>query len=72
MANIEELKKMVEENGIELTDEMLDAVAGGLYSEEEWLAMTKNERRAAIMQSREIKASNSGEYCKYFDPDPAV
>ena len=69
MANIEELKKMAEENGMEISDEVLESVAGGLYSEEEWTQMTKDERRAAVKESMAIKAAATGEYCKYFDED---
>ena len=35
MAALDEMKKFADENGIELTDEMLDAIAGGRYSYEE-------------------------------------
>ena len=38
-------------NGQELPEEILDAVAGGAYTEEEWLAMSEEERKAAQMRS---------------------
>jgi len=51
MATLEELKNMAEENGIELTDEMLDSVAGGAYDKETWDSMTPEERQAAQTDS---------------------
>ena len=38
-------------NGQELPEEILDAVAGGAYTEEEWLAMSTEERQAAQRRS---------------------
>ena len=38
-------------NGQELPEEVLEAVAGGAYTEEEWLAMSEEERRAAQQRS---------------------
>ena len=70
MANLEELKKMADAEGVELSEEDLEAIAGGLYSEEEWLKMSPDERRAAYMESRKLKAAHSRDYCKYFDADP--
>lgn len=37
--------------GTELNDDILDAVAGGAYTEEEWAAMTVEERQAAQQRS---------------------
>ena len=37
--------------GIELPEEILDAVAGGAYSVEEWNQMTTEERQAAQQRS---------------------
>ena len=37
--------------GVELDDEILDAVAGGAYTVEEWNAMSTEERRAAQQRS---------------------
>ena len=51
MAALDEMKKFADENGIELTDEMLDAIAGGRYSYEEWKNMTTEERQAAQLAS---------------------
>ena len=40
------IKEMAGE-GVELPEEILDAVAGGAYSVEEWNQMSTEERRAA-------------------------
>ena len=48
---ISEIQKLAAENGVELTDEMLDAVAGGAYSTEEWNSMNSEERKAAQQRS---------------------
>lgn len=37
--------------GVELDDEVLDAVAGGAYTVEEWNAMSTEEREAAQQRS---------------------
>lgn len=47
------IKEMAGE-GVELPEEILDAVAGGAYSVEEWNAMSTEERRAA--QDRSLLA----------------
>ncbi|MDO4748161.1 MAG: hypothetical protein Q4A12_03185 [Eubacteriales bacterium] len=44
------LKELAGE-GVELNDDVLDAVAGGAYTEEEWAAMTVEERQAAQQRS---------------------
>ncbi len=44
------LKELAGE-GVELNDEVLDAVAGGAYTTEEWNAMTVEERQAAQQRS---------------------
>jgi hypothetical protein len=44
------LKEMAGE-GVELNDEVLDAVAGGAYTVEEWNAMSTEEREAAQQRS---------------------
>jgi hypothetical protein len=44
------LKELAGE-GVELNEEVLDAVAGGAYTEEEWYAMSTEERQAAQMRS---------------------
>jgi hypothetical protein len=44
------LKDLVGE-GVELDDEVLDAVAGGAYTVEEWNAMSTEEREAAQQRS---------------------
>jgi hypothetical protein len=38
-------------NGQELPEEILEAVAGGAYTEEEWFAMSEEERKAAQQRS---------------------
>ena len=70
MANIEELKKLADEKGVELSEEDIETIVGGLYSKEEWRAMTPDERDAAVKQSMMIRLAGTGEYCKYFDRDP--
>ena len=52
----------IEGNGVELTDDMLDYVAGGVYTREEWYAMTKDERRAA--QQRSLDARKKSAPCE--------
>ena len=44
------LKELAGE-GVELNDDVLDAVAGGAYTEEEWFAMSEEERKAAQQRS---------------------
>ena len=44
------IKEMAGE-GVELPEEILDAVAGGAYSVEEWNAMSTEERQAAQQRS---------------------
>lgn len=61
MANLEELKKEAAEAGVELTEDMLDGVAGGVYSKEEWEAMTVEERQAAQIMS--VLARYRGIHC---------
>lgn len=46
---LEVLKEMA--NGQELPEEVLEAVAGGAYTEEEWYAMSVEERQAAQLRS---------------------
>lgn len=58
MANIDDLKNV---ERIELDDEMLNFVGGGVYSEEEWKNMTAEERRQAWIDS--IQARANREYC---------
>ena len=48
---LDEMKKIADEEGIELTDEMLDAVAGGVIPPEIWNNMTEEERKQAQIQS---------------------
>lgn len=62
MATFEELKKLAEENGVELTEDMLDMVAGGAYTKDEWDAMTPEERKAA--QDRSIMAKIMKKPCE--------
>lgn len=51
---LEVIKEMAGE-GVELSEEILEAIAGGAYTEEEWLAMTVEERQAAQKRSRAAK-----------------
>ena len=44
------IKEMAGE-GVELPEEILDAVAGGAYSVEEWNQMSTEERQAAQQRS---------------------
>ena len=44
------LKEMAGE-GVELSEDVLDAVAGGAYTVEEWNAMSEEERKAAQKRS---------------------
>lgn len=46
----------------EINEEELDLVAGGVYTEEEWWAMTVEERQAAQRQSR--RAQRRGLPCE--------
>lgn len=50
MPPINVLKEMAGE-GVELPEEILDEVAGGAYTDEEWWAMTTEERQAAQQRS---------------------
>ena len=60
MANLEELKKMAEENGIELTDEMLESVAGR-YLPPNWNGMTPDETNAFLLES--LRARMMAQHC---------
>ena len=51
MANLEDIKKVAEEQGIELTEDMLEQIAGGVIPPEEWEKMTPEERKAAQIES---------------------
>lgn len=59
MAAIDEMKKFADENGIELTEDMLDAIAGGRYTYEEWKNMTTDERKAAQLASIMARINNA-------------
>lgn len=52
---LEVIKEMAGE-GVELPEEILEEVAGGAYTVEEWNAMTTEERQAAQKRSRLAKA----------------
>lgn len=56
---MEEMMKYASENGIELTDEMVEAIAGGRYSYEEWKNMTTEERQAAQLASIMARLNNA-------------
>lgn len=51
MPPLSELTKLAAENGVELPDEIVDAVTGGEYTTEEWNAMTREEQLAAQQRS---------------------
>ncbi len=51
MALLDEMKKVADEKGIELTDDMLEAIAGGKIDPAIWEKMTEEERKAAQIQS---------------------
>lgn len=57
---LEVIKEMYGE-GREIPDEILDAVAGGAYTYEEWFAMTEQERKELQLQS--IMARDLGLPC---------
>lgn len=59
---LEELKKEAAAAGIELTEDMLDEVAGGRYTYDEWKAMSTEEREAAHLRS--IMARATGQPCE--------
>ncbi len=61
MPPLEVLKEMAGE-GVELPEEILDAVAGGAYTVEEWNQMSTAERQAA--QQRSIMAKLMGTPCE--------
>lgn len=46
----------------EITEDELDMVAGGAYTEEEWFKMSTEERRAA--QQRSFAAMKNGTPCE--------
>ena len=48
---LSELTKLAADQGLELPDEVIDAVAGGVYSQEEWASMSTEERMAAQKRS---------------------
>ena len=48
---LNEIQKLAADKGVELPDELIDAVAGGAYTEEEWFAMSPEERQAAQHRS---------------------
>ena len=64
---LSELTRLAAEKGVELPDNILDLVAGGEYTIEEWLAMSEEERKAA--QNRSMAAYLIGQPCEM---DPGV
>ena len=48
---LNEIQKLAAEKGVELPDELIDSVAGGAYTAEEWAAMSVEERQAAQRRS---------------------
>lgn len=59
---LEVLQKLAAEKGVELPDDILDEVAGGYYTMEEWNSMTPEERQAA--QRRSIRARRINQPCE--------
>ena len=59
---LEDKSKKVPEGVEEIDEEELDLVAGGAYTDEEWAAMTTEERKAA--QIRSILAMNQRKPCE--------
>ncbi len=51
MSMLDDIKKVASEDGVEIDEEMLDKIAGGAYTKEEWSAMDDEERWAAIRRS---------------------
>lgn len=49
----------------EISEEELEFVAGGKYTEEEWNAMTKEEREAAQRASAILISQGKAAECKY-------
>ena len=54
--------KEIAGEGVELPDEIVEAVAGGAYTDEEWFSMTTEERQAA--QRRSIIAKIAKKPCE--------
>ena len=50
MPPLDVIKEMAGD-GVELPEEIVDAIAGGAYTEAEWSAMTVEERQAAQQRS---------------------
>lgn len=48
---LNEIQKLAADKGVELPDELIDAVAGGAYTQDEWNAMSTEERQAAQRRS---------------------
>lgn len=61
-----EIKKV--DKKVELTDDVVDLVAGG-YSEEHWLQMTPQERVAAYNESKAKRKQDGNAYCAFYDPN---
>ena len=59
---IADLDKIAKEKNLEIDEEMLDFIAGGVYSEEEWNGMTPEERMEAWRVSKINRAKHV--YCK--------
>ena len=56
--NFNEFMKEAAANGVELTDDMLDAISGGRYTYEEWKAMTTLDRLNAMNRSDFHRSQN--------------
>lgn len=51
-------KKLNPQEGVEIPEDILDDVAGGAYTTEEWNAMTTKERQMAQQRSIQAKIRN--------------
>lgn len=65
--SMDEFMKVAAQEGVELNDDMLNAVDGGYYTRDEWAAMTAEEQQMAQLES--IMAMKQRNYCKLFDPN---
>lgn len=63
-----ELKKLAAEMKVELTDEDVEAIAGG-YSREHWEQMSPEERIAAYNESKAKRKTDGNCYCAFYDPN---
>lgn len=65
---LDELKKVEGKKRLELTDEMMDQVAGGFYSN--WGDLDKKTQMR--LQQESMTAMALGEYCEIFNTESSV